>query len=118
MFVLHNGLPVFVQVGLLAAWQLEQGGQAVQIGHFVEGAQQEIHHHQTHEQVDWGERQETQGSLVQQHNVPIYFCKRESTDETDFSQVWNETTNLFSALLSKLIKHIININEYNPDSRK
>lgn len=62
MFVLHNGLPVFVQVGLLTAWQLEQGGQAVQIGHFVEGAQQEIHHHQTHEQVDWGERQETQGS--------------------------------------------------------
>lgn len=75
----------------------------MQIGHFVEGAQQEIHHHQTHEQVDWGERQRHGGhrrSFVQQHNVLIFFCKRKSTDETDFSLVWNETTNLFSALFS------------------
>lgn len=61
-FVVHNGLPVFVQVGVLTARQLEEGGQPVQICHFVEGAQQEVHHHQTHEQVDWGGGEaETQG---------------------------------------------------------
>lgn len=60
--VVHDGLPVFVQVRLLAARQLQEGGQAVQVGHFVEGTQQEVHHHQTHEQVDCVERAERQGS--------------------------------------------------------
>lgn len=48
----RDGLPVLLQHGVLAAGQLQEGGQAVQVGHLVEGAQQEIHHHQTHEQVD------------------------------------------------------------------
>lgn len=61
MFVLHDGLPVFIRVRLLTARQLQEGGQAVQVGHFVEGAQQEEHHHQTNEQVDWGERQRDTG---------------------------------------------------------
>lgn len=70
--VVHDGLPVFVQVRLLAARQLQEGGQAVQVGHFVEGTQQEVHHHQTHEQVDCVERAERQGSeevsiLLQSH---------------------------------------------------
>lgn len=60
MLVLNNGFPVFV--GLLAAGQLQEGGQAVQVSHFVESAQQEVHHHQTHEQVDLGGDAEKQGS--------------------------------------------------------
>lgn len=52
LFISYDGLPVLVLFGLLAARQLEEGGQAVQVGHFVEGAQQQVHHHQTSEQVD------------------------------------------------------------------
>lgn len=71
-FVLHNGLPVLVLVGLLTARQLQEGGQAMLVGHFVEGAQQEVHHHQTHKQVDYREDRETRGhgrSCTRQNNV-------------------------------------------------
>lgn len=61
LFVFHDGLPVSVRVGLLAARQLQEGGQAVQVGHFVEGAQQEVHHHEADEQVDWREGQRDGG---------------------------------------------------------
>lgn len=81
MFTVHDGLPVLVQVGLLTARQLQEGGQAVQVGHFVEGAQQEVHHHQTHEQVDCGERET---AVSQQLNVKRYFSK-ESLYGDDFS---------------------------------
>lgn len=50
--VRHDGLPVVFQVGVVAARQLQQGGEAVQVGHLVEEAQQEVHHHQTQEEVD------------------------------------------------------------------
>lgn len=70
MVVLHDGLPVFIQV-VLTAGQLQEGGQAVQVCHFVEGAQQEVHHHETHEQVDCREGRETEvrRSFIQRHNV-------------------------------------------------
>lgn len=47
----HDGLPVVLRVRVLAARQLQEGGEAVQVGHLVEGAQQQVHHHQAQEQV-------------------------------------------------------------------
>lgn len=49
--VLHDGLPVVLRVGVLAARQLQEGGEAVQVGHLVKSAQQQVHHHQAQEQV-------------------------------------------------------------------
>lgn len=49
--VLHYGLPVVLRVGVLAARQLQECGEAVQVGHLVESAQQQVHHHQAQEQV-------------------------------------------------------------------
>lgn len=57
MFSLNNGFSVLILVRFFTAGQLEEGRQAVQISHFVERAQQEVHHHQTHEKVDWDEKQ-------------------------------------------------------------
>lgn len=75
MFSLNNGFSVLILVRFFTAWQLEEGRQAVQISHFVECAQQEVHHHQAHEKVDWEEKQthscqNTQlfSSIIRQNN--------------------------------------------------
>lgn len=76
MFVLKDGLAILLQVGFLAAWQLQEGGQAMQVGHLVKGAQQEVHHHQTQEQVDWREGQSdrvTRRPLFKGHNYVSLF---------------------------------------------
>lgn len=63
--VLHHGLPVVLWVGVLAPRQLQEGGEAVQVGHLVEGSQQQVHHHQAQEQVgcwgEWGEERRRGG---------------------------------------------------------
>ena len=41
-----------VTLELVAVRQLREAGEAVQVGHLVEGAQQEVHHHEAHKQVD------------------------------------------------------------------
>ena len=41
-----------VPLGFFTVRQLQEAGEAVQVGHLVEGAQQEVHHHEPHEQVD------------------------------------------------------------------
>lgn len=53
--VVYYRFPVVLRVGVLAARQLQEGGKTVQVGHLVEGAQQQVHHHQAQEQVGcWG----------------------------------------------------------------
>ena len=57
-----------VPLGLVAVRQLQEAGEAVQVGQLVEGAQQEVHHHEAHEQVDCsrgrGERNNVRGVYV------------------------------------------------------
>lgn len=53
--IIHDGLSVLIQLVLLAARQLQERGQAVEVGHLVEGAQQEVHHHKAHKQIDCSE---------------------------------------------------------------
>lgn len=61
--VVHNRFPVVLRVGVLTARQLQEGGEAVQVGHLVEGAQQQVHHHQAQEQVGcWGGGQGKRGN--------------------------------------------------------